>query len=155
MTGNVTYVAQYDRRPITYAVTYRLNGVTVGTEEYRVGEGVIVREQAENATPWETDDLEEGAIIGGGFTMPANDVVFTATTDGTVTPDECTYTVVYHYVDRDGNEETETDPKDEPSAAGTPVSGLYDTDRTSYNSSTYIFDRAELNDVEIVGGETR
>ena len=86
--------------------------------------------------------------------MPANDVVFTATTDGTVTPDECTYTVVYHYVDRDGREETETDPKDEPSAAGTPVSGLYDTDRTSYNSSTYIFDRAELNDVEIVGGET-
>lgn len=155
VTGNVTYVAQYDRTPITYTVTYKLNGVTVGTEEYyRVGEGVIVREQAENATPWETDDLEEGAIIGGGFTMPANDVVFTATTDGTVTPDECTYTVVYHYVDRDGNEETETDPKDEPSAAGTPVSGLYDTDRTSYNSSTYIFDRAELNDVEIVGGET-
>ncbi|WP_300272159.1 S-layer homology domain-containing protein [uncultured Oscillibacter sp.] len=154
VTGNVTYVAQYDRTPITYTVTYKLNGVTVGTEEYRVGEGVIVREQAENATPWETEDLEEGAIIGGGFTMPANDVVFTATTDGTVTPDECTYTVVYHYVDRDGREETETDPKDEPSAAGTPVSGLYDTDRTSYNSSTYIFDRAELNDVEIVGGET-
>ena len=155
VTGNVTYVAQYDRTPITYTVTYKLNGVTVGTEEYyRVGEGVIVREQAENATPWETEDLEEGAIIGGGFTMPANDVVFTATTDGTVTPDECTYTVVYHYVDRDGREETETAPENEPSTAGTPVSGLYDTDRTSYNSSTYIFDRAELNDVEIVGGET-
>ena len=44
VTGNVTYVAQYDRTPITYTVTYKLNGVTVGTEEYyRVGEGVIVR----------------------------------------------------------------------------------------------------------------
>ena len=86
--------------------------------------------------------------------MPEHNVVFTATTDGTVTPDECTYTVVYHYVDRDGNEETETDPKDRPSTAGTPVSGLYNTDRTSYNGSTYIFDRAELNDVEIVDGET-
>ena len=71
-----------------------------------------------------------------------------------MTPDECTYTVVYHYVDRDGNEEPETDPKDRPSTAGTPVSGLYNTDRTSYNGSTYIFDRAELNDVEIVDGET-
>ncbi|MFR3920905.1 MAG: hypothetical protein ACLTYN_01925 [Dysosmobacter welbionis] len=86
--------------------------------------------------------------------MPAKDVVFTATTDGTVTPDECTYTVVYHYVDRDGNEETETDPKDRPSTAGTPVSGLYDTNRTSHSDSTYIFDRAELNDVEIIDGET-
>lgn len=86
--------------------------------------------------------------------MPEHNVVFTATTDGTVTPDECTYTVVYHYVDRDGNEETETDPKDRPSTAGTPVSRLYNTDRTSYNGSTYIFDRAELNDVEIIDGET-
>ena len=155
VTGNVTYIAQYDRMPITYTVTYKLDGEIIGNfEEYHVGEGVIVREQAQNATPWETDDLEEGAIVGGGFGMPAKDVVFTATTDGTVTPDECTYTVVYHYVDRDGNEETETDPKDRPSTAGTPVSGLYNTDRTSYNGSTYIFDRAELNDVEIIDGET-
>lgn len=155
MTGNVTYIAQYDRMPITYTVTYKLDGEIIGNvEEYHVGEGVIVREQAQNATPWETDDLEEGAIVGGGFGMPAKDVVFTATTDGTVTPDECTYTVVYHYVDRDGNEETETDPKDRPSTAGTPVSGLYDTNRTSHSDSTYIFDRAELNDVEIIDGET-
>ena len=67
--------------------------------------------------------------------MPEHNVVFTATTDGTVTPDECTYTVVYHYVDRDGNEETETDPKDRPSTAGTPVSGLYDTNRTSHSDT--------------------
>ena len=155
VTGNVTYIAQYDRMPITYTVTYKLDGEIIGNvEEYHVGEGVIVREQAQNATPWETDDLEEGAIVGGGFGMPAKDVVFTATTDGTVTPDECTYTVVYHYVDRDGNEETETDPKDRPSTAGTPVSGLYDTNRTSHSDSTYIFDRAELNDVEIIDGET-
>lgn len=155
VTGNVTYIAQYDRMPITYTVTYKLDGEIIGNvEEYHVGEGVIVREQAQNATPWETDDLEEGAIVGGGFGMPAKDVVFTATTDGTVTPDECTYTVVYHYVDRDGNEETETKPENESSTAGTPVSGLYNTDRTSYNGSTYIFDRAELNDVEIIDGET-
>ena len=155
VTGNVTYIAQYDRMPITYTVTYKLDGEIIGNvEEYHVGEGVIVREQAQNATPWETDDLEEGAIVGGGFGMPAKDVVFTATTDGTVTPDECTYTVVYHYVDRDGNEETETTPENESSTAGTPVSGLYNTDRTSYNGSTYIFDRAELNDVEIIDGET-
>lgn len=61
---------------------------------------------------------------------------------------------MYHYVDRDGNEETETTPENESSTTGTPVSGLYDTNRTSHSDSTYIFDRAELNDVEIIDGET-
>ncbi len=54
-----------------------------------------------------------------------------------------------------GMKKQKTDPKGYgPSTAGTPVSGLYNTDRTSHNGSTYIFDRAELNNVEIIGGET-
>ena len=32
--------------------------------------------------------------------------------------------------------------------------GCITLNRTSYNGSTYIFDRAELNDVEIIDGET-
>lgn len=155
VTGDITYRAEYTRTEREFTVTYYLDGTLYAEpESYTYGETVVIKKQAEDATEWTTNDLQESDIIEGLFYMPEHNVVFTATTDGTVTPDECTYTVVYHYVDRDGNEETETDPKDRPSTAGTPVSGLYNTDRTSYNGSTYIFDRAELNDVEIIGGET-
>jgi len=155
VTGDITYRAEYTRTEREFTVTYYLDGNPYAEpESYTYGETVVIKKQAEDATEWTTNDLQESDIIEGLFYMPEHNVVFTATTDGTVTPDECTYTVVYHYVDRDGNEETETDPKDEPSTAGTPVSRLYNTDRTSYNGSTYIFDRAELNDVEIIGGET-
>lgn len=155
VTGDITYRAEYTRTEREFTVTYYLDGTLYAEpESYTYGETVVIKKQAEDATEWTTNDLQESDIIEGLFYMPEHNVVFTATTDGTVTPDECTYTVVYHYVDRDGNEETETDPKDRPSTAGTPVSGLYNTDRTSYNGSTYIFDRAELNDVEIVDGET-
>lgn len=155
VTGDITYRAEYTRTEREFTVTYYLDGTLYAEpESYTYGETVVIKKQAEDATEWTTNDLQESDIIEGLFYMPEHNVVFTATTDGTVTPDECTYTVVYHYVDRDGNEETETDPKDRPSTAGTPVSRLYNTDRTSYNSSTYIFDRAELNNVEIIGGET-
>ena len=155
VTGDITYRAEYTRTEREFTVTYYLDGTLYAEpESYTYGETVVIKKQAEDATEWTTNDLQESDIIEGLFYMPEHNVVFTATTDGTVTPDECTYTVVYHYVDRDGNEETETDPKDRPSTAGTPVSGLYNTDRTSYNGSTYIFDRAELNNVEIIGGET-
>lgn len=155
VTGDITYRAEYTRTEREFTVTYYLDGNPYAEpESYTYGETVVIKKQAEDATEWTTNDLQESDIIEGLFYMPEHNVVFTATTDGTVTPDECTYTVVYHYVDRDGNEETETDPKDRPSTAGTPVSGLYNTDRTSYNGSTYIFDRAELNDVEIIDGET-
>ena len=155
VTGDITYRAEYTRTEREFTVTYYLDGTLYAEpESYTYGETVVIKKQAEDATEWTTNDLQESDIIEGLFYMPEHNVVFTATTDGTVTPDECTYTVVYHYVDRDGNEETETDPKDRPSTAGTPVSRLYDTDRTSYNGSTYIFDRAELNNVEIIGGET-
>lgn len=155
VTGDITYRAEYTRTEREFTVTYYLDkALYAEPESYTYGETVVIKKQAEDATEWTTNDLQESDIIEGLFYMPEHNVVFTATTDGTVTPDECTYTVVYHYVDRDGNEETETDPKDEPSTAGTPVSRLYNTDRTSYNSSTYIFDRAELNNVEIIGGET-
>lgn len=155
VTGDITYRAEYTRTEREFTVTYYLDGTLYAEpESYTYGETVVIKKQAEDATEWTTNNLQESDIIEGLFYMPEHNVVFTATTDGTVTPDECTYTVVYHYVDRDGNEETETDPKDRPSTAGTPVSGLYNTDRTSYNGSTYIFDRAELNDVEIIGGET-
>ena len=155
VTGDITYRAEYTRTEREFTVTYYLDGTLYAEpESYTYGETVVIKKQAEDATEWTTNDLQESDIIEGLFYMPEHNVVFTATTDGTVTPDECTYTVVYHYVDRDGNEETETDPKDEPSTAGTPVSRLYNTDRTSYNGSTYIFDRAELNDVEIIDGET-
>lgn len=155
VTGDITYRAEYTRTEREFTVTYYLDGTLYAEpESYTYGETVVIKKQAEDATEWTTNDLQESDIIEGLFYMPEHNVVFTATTDGTVTPDECTYTVVYHYVDRDGNEETETDSKDEPSTAGTPVSRLYNTDRTSYNGSTYIFDRAELNDVEIIDGET-
>lgn len=155
VTGDITYRAEYTRTEREFTVTYYLDGNPYAEpESYTYGETVVIKKQAEDATEWTTNDLQESDIIEGLFYMPEHNVVFTATTDGTVTPDECTYTVVYHYVDRDGNEETETDPKDRPSTAGTPVSRLYNTDRTSYNGSTYIFDRAELNDVEIIDGET-
>ena len=155
VTGDITYRAEYTRTEREFTVTYYLDGTLYAEpESYTYGETVVIKKQAEDATEWTTNNLQESDIIEGLFYMPEHNVVFTATTDGTVTPDECTYTVVYHYVDRDGNEETETDPKDEPSTAGTPVSRLYNTDRTSYNGSTYIFDRAELNDVEIIDGET-
>lgn len=155
VTGDITYRAEYTRTEREFTVTYYLDGTLYAEpESYTYGETVVIKKQAEDATEWTTNDLQESDIIEGLFYMPEHNVVFTATTDGTVTPDECTYTVVYHYVDRDGKEETETDPKDEPSTAGTPVSRLYNTDRTSYNGSTYIFDRAELNDVEIIDGET-
>ena len=155
VTGDITYRAEYTCTEREFTVTYYLDeALYAEPESYTYGETVVIKKQAEDATEWTTNDLQESDIIEGLFYMPEHNVVFTATTDGTVTPDECTYTVVYHYVDRDGNEETETDPKDEPSTAGTPVSRLYNTDRTSYNGSTYIFDRAELNNVEIIGGET-
>ena len=155
VTGDITYRAEYTRTEREFTVTYYLDGNPYAEpESYTYGETVVIKKQAEDATEWTTNDLQESDIIEGLFYMPEHNVVFTATTDGTVTPDECTYTVVYHYVDRDGNEETETDPKDRPSTAGTPVSGLYDTNRTSHSDSTYIFDRAELNNVEIIGGET-
>ena len=96
-----------------FTVTYYLDGTLYAEpESYTYGETVVIKKQAEDATEWTTNDLQESDIIEGLFYMPEHNVVFTATTDGTVTPDECTYTVVYHYVDRDGNEETETDPKD-------------------------------------------
>ena len=152
VTGNVTYVAQYERTPITYTVTYKLDGIIVDpVEEYRYGADIQVRPQAEGATEWNTTDLDAGDITAGWFYMPNHNVVFTATTDGTVTPSDCTYTVVYHYVARDGSEATQTDPADAPSTANTPVSGLYDTNRTTYENSTYIFDRAELNGSLIYG----
>ena len=155
VTGDITYRAEYTRTEREFTVTYYLDGTLYAEpESYTYGETVVIKKQAEDATEWTTNDLQESDIIEGLFYMPEHNVVFTATTDGTVTPDECTYTVVYHYVDRDGNEETETTPENESSTTGTPVSGLYDTDRTSYNGSTYIFDRAELNNVEIIGGET-
>lgn len=155
VTGDITYRAEYTRTEREFTVTYYLDGTLYAEpESYTYGETVVIKKQAEDATEWTTNNLQESDIIEGLFYMPEHNVVFTATTDGTVTPDECTYTVVYHYVDRDGNEETETTPENESSTTGTPVSGLYDTDRTSYNGSTYIFDRAELNNVEIIGGET-
>ena len=126
VTGDITYRAEYTRTEREFTVTYYLDGTLYAEpESYTYGETVVIKKQAEDATEWTTNDLQESDIIEGLFYMPEHNVVFTATTDGTVTPDECTYTVVYHYVDRDGNEETETDPKDEPSTAGTPVSRLY------------------------------
>lgn len=155
VTGDITYRAEYTRTEREFTVTYYLDGTLYAEpESYTYGETVVIKKQAEDATEWTTNDLQESDIIEGLFYMPEHNVVFTATTDGTVTPDECTYTVVYHYVDRDGNEETETTPENESSTTGTPVSGLYDTNRTSHSDSTYIFDRAELNDVEIIDGET-
>lgn len=113
VTGDITYRAEYTRTEREFTVTYYLDGTLYAEpESYTYGETVVIKKQAEDATEWTTNDLQESDIIEGLFYMPEHNVVFTATTDGTVTPDECTYTVVYHYVDRDGNEETETDPKD-------------------------------------------
>ena len=153
VTGDVTYVAQYEKteEQTAYTVTYLLNGETYGeVEEYRVGEGVVVRPQVENATPWVTDDLEEGAIVGGGFTMPANDVVFTATID------DCSYSVISHYIDRDGTEIASVPETGvQTGTVGTPVAGLFSTTNdTLSDGQKFIFDRATLNGETISGGET-
>ena len=162
VTEDVTYVAQYERteEKTAYTVTYFLDGEEYGEpEEYRVGEEVIVLRQVSNATPWETDDLEEGAIIGGGFTMPANDVVFTATTDGgPVTPPvgECTYSVTSHYIDRDGDEiATVPETGIQNGVVGTPVVNLYSiTNDMMSDGREFVYDRATLNGEEIEGTET-
>lgn len=155
VAGNMTYVAQYDRDVREFTVTYKVNDVVVGTETYTFGSDVEVRPQYEGATPWETDNLTEDDIIGGWFWMPAHDVVFTAETDGPVVPGECTYSVISHYIDRDGTQVGVVhDTALVSSTIGTPVEGLYRTDNTTFGRQNYVFGRAELNGVEIIGGET-
>ncbi|MBS6291752.1 MAG: InlB B-repeat-containing protein [Oscillibacter sp.] len=100
VTGDITYRAEYTRTEREFTVTYYLDGTLYAEpESYTYGETVVIKKQAEDATEWTTNDLQESDIIEGLFYMPEHNVVFTATTDGTVTPDECTYTVVYHQYD--------------------------------------------------------
>lgn len=163
VTGNVTYVAQYEKtgEQTAYTVTYLLDGEQYGSiEQYRENEEVTVREEASGATPWATDDLtEENPIIGGIFYMPANNVVFTATTeDEPVTPpdDDCTYSVTSHYIDRDGNEIASVpETGRQPGTAGTLVTNLYSiTNDTLSDGREFVYDRATLNREPITGSET-
>ena len=163
VTGNVTYVAQYEKtgEQTAYTVTYLLDDEQYGSiEQYRENEEVTVREEASGATPWATDDLtEENPIIGGIFYMPANNVVFTATTeDEPVTPpdDDCTYSVTSHYIDRDGNEIASVpETGRQPGTAGTLVTNLYSiTNDTLSDGREFVYDRATLNREPITGSET-
>lgn len=163
VTGNVTYVAQYEKtgEQTAYTVTYLLDDEQYGSiEQYRENEEVTVREEASGATPWATDDLtEENPIIGGIFYMPANNVVFTATTeDEPVTPpdDDCTYSVTSHYIDRDGNEIASVpETGRQPGTAGTLVTNLYSiTNDTLSDGREFVYDRATLNGEPITGSET-
>lgn len=84
VTGDITYRAEYTRTEREFTVTYYLDGTLYAEpESYTYGETVVTKKQAEDATEWTTNDLQESDIIEGLFYMPEHNVVFTATTDGT------------------------------------------------------------------------
>ena len=150
----------YYRLNTQFNVTYLVDGVEVMSSQHAAGENVVVEQPWPGATEWKIlSGLTEDNIadLNGAqyFKMPQNDVIFTATTGGTVTPDDCTYAVISHYIGRDGEQVGVVhDTALLPGTVGTPVDNLYSTTNTTFIQQTYVFDRAELNSVVISGGET-
>ena len=127
VTGDITYRAEvYAHRTGIYRNLLSGRGtLTLNQSPTPTGETVVIKKQAEDATEWTTNDLQESDIIEGLFYMPEHNVVFTATTDGTVTPDECTYTLSCTIMWTEmGMKKQRPIPRMRPSTAGTPVSRL-------------------------------
>ena len=81
VTEDAVYYAQYNPQARSYTVTYKLDGAVYGTpSSVPVGDDTNVAPKAavtgSTVTDWSTDDA---AVEQGSFTMPAHDVVFTAT----------------------------------------------------------------------------
>ena len=71
VTGDITYRAEYTRTEREFTVTYYLDGTLYAEpESYTYGETVVIKKQAEDATEWTTNDLQESDIIEGLFYMP-------------------------------------------------------------------------------------
>ena len=154
VTGNVTYVAQYERTERKFTVTYMVDDVQYGEEEeYAAYADVKVRDKAPNATAWTTTDVDVAAEMASGyFYMPARDVVFTATTQATA---DTTYQVITHYVARDGSEVGSDTGNEITSHAGVLVSSLYNAaEKATYGSEQYLLDKVTLNGVAVNGTET-
>ena len=154
VTGNVTYVAQYERTERKFTVTYKVDDVQYGeVEKYAAYADVKVRDKATNATAWTTTDVDVAAEMASGhFYMPARDVVFTATMEPQVAT---TYQVITHYVDRNGYEVGKETDEAIPAQIGTPVSDLdIAAEKTTYQDEQFLLDKVTLNGVAVNGTET-
>ncbi len=153
VTGNVTYVAQYKEIGSEYDVIYKVDGQEVMRFTYNEDQKVPVEERWAGASDWTTNDVEvkEYEGIGKLFTMPAHDVVFTATTQAQT---DTTYQVIYHYVARDGSEGTDSYGA-QNGEIGALVSGLYSaSEKTTYQGQQYLLDKVTFNGVAVNGTET-
>ena len=154
VTGNVTYVAQYERTERKFTVTYMVDDMQNGEEEeYAAYAAVEVRDKAPNATAWTTTDVDVAAEMASGyFYMPARDVVFTATTQAQT---DTTYQVITHYVARNGSEAGRDTDEVPHAQIGTPVSGLYTAnEKTTYQGEQFLLDKVTLNGAAVNGTET-
>ena len=155
VTGDVTYVAQYKDIGDEYDVIYKVDDQEVMRFTYNEGQKVPVEERWAGASDWTTNDVEvkEYEGIGKLFTMPAHDVVFTATTQAQT---DTTYQVITHYVARNGSEVTVDSGEGEKAGeVGTLISNLYIAEETtSYGGETYLLDKVTLNGVAVNGTET-
>ncbi len=83
ITGDVTYYAHFEEVPLSssYTVTYKVDNEVIETVKYVSGTEVTLRDvyvkTGYDVGEWTTADTV--TITGGKFTMPANDVTFTAT----------------------------------------------------------------------------
>ncbi len=83
ITGDATYYALFDGVPLSssYTVTYKVDNEVIETVKYVSGTEVTLRDiyvkTGYDVGEWTTADTV--TVTGGKFTMPANDVTFTAT----------------------------------------------------------------------------
>ena len=153
VTGDVIYVARYKEIGSEYDVIYKVDGQEVMRFTYNEDQKVPVEERWAGASDWTTNDVEveEYEGIGKLFTMPARNVVFTATTQAQT---DTTYQVIYHYVARDGSEGTDSYGS-QNGEIGALVSGLYSaSEKTTYQGQQYLLDKVTFNGVAVNGTET-
>ena len=153
VTGDVIYVARYKEIGSGYDVIYKVDGQEVMRFTYNEDQKVPVEERWAGASDWTTNDVEveEYEGIGKLFTMPARNVVFTATTQAQT---DTTYQVIYHYVARDGSEGTDSYGA-QNGEIGALVSGLYSaSEKTTYQGQQYLLDKVTFNGVAVNNTET-
>ena len=148
VTGSVTYVAQYEEIGDEYDVIYKVDGQEVMRFTYTEGQKVFVEMPWTGASEWTTTDV---TVRNDLFTMPAHNVVFTATTEPQTAT---TYQVITHYVARDGSEGTVSDSA-QNGEIGALVSGLYSaSEKTTYQGQQYLLDKVTFNGVAVNNTET-
>ena len=139
VTGNVTYVAVFDKTERNYTVTYKVDDkiYTINNVEqvftYHYGDNVTLAakptQTGHTFTGWSSTDVK---LDGTSFTMPAKDV----TIQGFLTQNTHKYTINKHFYDEKGVEIAElASTATAPGAENALIADLYKNDAVNQTVS--------------------